>query len=216
MTKRFIASLLKVTGWVTAFVFLSVVAQERAVEGPPAAISVCTKTNLNNSDKSPAIPSKAAEQKQQTKPLPATPIQEILKMLDAGVSKEVIKGYVESAPMNYNASAADIISLKQHGIPDDITLALLKRGTESRLQNSQATEVQPAPVSVVSRDNHFYPDPESYDYFQYYYLYPRTLASANERLGIYPAPYFSGSYGSFGPYSPRGLYFGNRRGVYAP
>jgi hypothetical protein len=31
-------------------------------------------------------------------------------------------------------------------------------------------------------------DPEGYDYFRYYYLYPRTLASANERL--YSSPTF--------------------------
>jgi hypothetical protein len=216
MTPRLMGRLLKVGAFLTASLVLSGAAQDREAEAPSDATLVGTNTNLGSPAKSATIAQKAPEQKQLSKSLPSKAIREILKMVDAGVSKEVIKAYVETAPIAYDPSAADIIALKQKGIPDDVTMALLKRSTEVRLQNPQAAADQPAPASVVSRENHFYPGPEGYDYFQYYYLYPRTLASANERLGRYPAPYFSGYYGAFGPYSPRGLYFGNRRGLYAP
>jgi len=48
-----------------------------------------------------------------------------------------------------------------------------------------------------------YLDPESYDYFQYYYLYPRTLASVNERIySSYPwvAGYPGYAYGYGAPW----------------
>ena len=45
-------------------------------------------------------------------------------------------------------------------------------------------------------------DPEGYDYFRHYYLYPRTLASANQRLwSSYPSSVYPVY--SFGCWSPR-------------
>ena len=44
-------------------------------------------------------------------------------------------------------------------------------------------------------------DPDSYHYFWYYHLYPRTLAAANQRLGNYGAPYGYG-FGYNGPFYP--------------
>jgi len=141
-------------------------------------------------------------------------VAEVLKMLDAKVSKEVIKAYIDGSTAPCNPTAADIIALKEHGATDDITTALLKRGTEVRAQAAQAAvanagAVAAAPVRL---------DPESYDYFTQYYLYPRTLASVNQRLGIYPAPYPYGGYGGYYPAMPFGPYYGNFgfRGSFQP
>ena len=122
-------------------------------------------------------------------------------MLDAGVSKEVVKAYVESAPLSSQPTPSDMIALKEDGVGDDITLALLKRSSELAQQRprpqSQATAAEPPQAA-----NRFNLDPESYEYFQYYYLYPRTLAHAYDRLGYYSAPHFPGYYGPPGPFLP--------------
>ena len=147
-----------------------------------------------------------------------TGVDEILKMLQAGVSKEVMKTYIETAPVASPLSAADIVTLKEHGVPDDLTMALMKRGAELAAQATQAGASNAAPAKVSGttsldalvaalRSGQFNAgrlDPEGYDYFRYYYLYPRTLASANERLFSSPSsPAFPGY--SFGYYPPWGF-----------
>ncbi len=137
-------------------------------------------------------------------------VQEILRMLDAGVSKEVVKTYVQSAPASSQPSPSDMIALKEHAVPDEITVALLKRSAELAQQGQRPSQSQ---VGVVSAPpdragNPFYLDPESYEYFQYYYLYPRTLANAYDRLGYYPWSYNPGYYGPVPPY------YRFRRGFY--
>ncbi len=130
-------------------------------------------------------------------------IDEILKMARAGVSKEVIKTFIENSPIAYNPSAADIIALKDQAVPDELTTALLKRGAQLRaqaLQTHQANAVAPGYPNGGPRYGGF--DPESYDFWWYHYAYPRALGDANQRMF---APYstFSGfpfsSYGYYGP-----------------
>lgn len=154
-------------------------------------------------------PAPTPERKRLARPSTSAAIQEILRMLDAGVSKEVVKAYVESASIASKPTAADMIALKQRGVPDEITVALLKRSAQLsppfRGENSQ-----PMPnVVVLTRSaadsaNPAYLDPESYEYFQYYYLYPRTLASAYDRLGLYP---WVGSWSYYPGYYAHGSYF---------
>jgi hypothetical protein len=147
-----------------------------------------------------------------------TGVDEILKMLQAGVSKEVMKAYIETAQVASPLSAADIVTLKEHSLPDDLTVALIKRGAELTAQVNQAGASDAAPAKVSGstslealvaalRSGQFNAgrlDPEGYDYFRYYYLYPRTLASANERLFSSPSsPAFPGY--SFGYYPPWGF-----------
>lgn len=150
-----------------------------------------------------------------------TGVDEILKMVQAGVSKDVMKEYVETAQVASHLSAADILTLKEHGVPDDLTVALLKRGAELAAQagGAGASNVVPARVSGTAsldalvtalRSGQLNPghlDPEGYDYFRYYYLYPRTLAAANERLFSSPSfpvcPGYSPGYWSPWAFRPR-------------
>ena len=140
-------------------------------------------------------------------------IEEILKMVNARVSPDVIKAYVESASVACNPTATDIVALKAHGVSDDITTALLKRSAEGRAQLSQrdadtATRPNPSPAvksSAAAYARSYALDPESYEYFQYYYLHPRTLASVYQRL----SPYYPRSYG-YNPPLPYGPYFPGR------
>lgn len=145
--------------------------------------------------------------------------EEILKMLQAGVSKDVMKAYIETAPATFPLSATDLVTLKEHGVPDELTVALIKRGAELTAQANQAGASNATPVKVSGtmslnellaafrsgRLNSGYLDPEGYDYFRYYYLYPRTLASANQRL--FSSPTFP-EYPAWSPgyYSPWALH----------
>jgi hypothetical protein len=146
-------------------------------------------------------------------------VGEILKMLQAGVSKDVIKAYIESATVAPRLSATDLVALKEHAVPDELTMALMKRGAELAAQAKPIgpTTEGPATAKVSGtmslnelaallrsgQLNSGRLDPESYDYFQFYYLHPRTLAWANAQLysGYPPFPWYgpSRSFGAFGP-----------------
>jgi hypothetical protein len=113
-------------------------------------------------------------------------------MMDAGVSKDVIKAYVESTRLDFSPTATDLIALKEHAVPDDITMALLKRSGETQPQKAQ-----PSQRVAISANSDFGPlDPESYSYFQRYYLFPRTLAFLYGQLGGYYPQGFPGHYPS--------------------
>ncbi len=147
-------------------------------------------------------------------------VEEILKMVAVNVSPEVIKMYIENAPMACPPTAADIMALKEHAVTDDITTALVKRGAEARMQarkteaEAAATRVSPPPPNpnpAVAAHPDRQPvhtlDPESYDYFNYYYLQPRTLASVYQRLSPYYPPSSRGYYRPppYSPYLPAGV-----------
>jgi hypothetical protein len=152
-----------------------------------------------NADPKPAVQSKKAHESD-----PNECIADLLKMLDAGVSKDVIRTFIESSPNVCYPTATEIISLKQRGLPDDLTTVLIKRGAELRTQAVNSLPAQATAASVVvpareaTRNRSGQLDPESYEYFQYYYLQPRALASAYQRMGYYGYPYNSGLYSPYG------------------
>ena len=203
-----------VAGVLVALQGLSTPAQNGQTSTPSPLESAIPQSASGGSDK-PATAQ--AGQNQNSEPRAKTPTQypasvdEILKMVQAGVSREVMKSYIETTPVAPHLSAADIVTLKEHGVPDEIMVALMKRGAELAAQAKPvgASAEVPARVSgtislnelaAVLRSSQLNPgqlDPEGYDYFRYYYLFPRTLASANERiLSSYPA------FPAYGPCSP--------------
>lgn len=132
-------------------------------------------------------------------------VDEILKMVKAGISSEVIRTYIESSPVAYSPTAADIISLKKDEVPDELTTAMMKRGAALKAQVSQAVTPNPPGSAHPGGSRRQYGlDPEGYDYFHYCYLYPRTLAAANQ--SFYTPGAFSPGFGTYG-YGP---------GYYAP
>jgi hypothetical protein len=186
---------------------------------PAAAQDTQTASNTATATAASVAPAKTVVQKvDKTAPEPG--VSDVLKMLDAGVSKDVLKAYVENSTVAYNLTSADIIALKEHGVTDDITVILLKRSAESRAQVAQAASNPNSstnvPVRVVRYMNSANVDPESEDYFQYYYLYPRTLAYSYQTLG-YPFGPYNYSYSTYGPYSYGPYGYGPRFGpAYGP
>lgn len=117
---------------------------------------------------------------------------EVLKLAAAGVSPEVIRSYIESAASVSAPSAADLIALKEHQVPDEVTVALLKRSAEMRGQTTISAATLARVLGSGRAVNGGFTggiDPESYAYFQHYYLYPRTLSWVYDQLGYYRYPY---------------------------
>ena len=165
--------------------------------------AVAPEVKPGDSPKSAAAPANHDEGKTEANGIVdkhSTGVDEVLKMMKAGVSTEVIKTYIENSEIAYNLSGADIIALKEHAVPDELATAMVKRGAALRGQGAQAGNLT---LAAIGNNRSYRPlDPESYDYFQYYYLYPRTLASANQRLYSVNPPSFGYrpySYGFYGP-----------------
>jgi hypothetical protein len=154
-----------------------------------------------------AAQGKAEDRKSESSPGTGTKysagVNEILNMLQAGVSADVVKSYIENSPVAYELSAADLIALKKRAVPDELTMAMIKRGAALRMQVQQAVHLAATRRANARTNGRAHGlDPESYDYFHYYYLYPRTLAAANQRFySADPASPVLGPYGN-GLYGP--------------
>ncbi len=205
MKRQFMAGMM-----IGALLLVSARAGETQVVAPENVQRVSVNTNHA------AVRADAGESKRNTgHPGKYSPgVEKILTMMKAGVSTEVIKVYIESSPVAYNLTPADLIALKKRGVPDELTAALLRRGATLRAQAAQRPNPRPAARIYLRRQPYSGGlDPESYQYFQYYYLYPRTLAAANQRLltpyAHYPglAPYPYGAYGAlaFRQFAPPGF-----------
>ncbi len=130
-------------------------------------------------------------------------VSDVLKMVQAKVDPEVIKTYVKNSPIAYNPSATEVISLKEHGVSDDIVTALMQRGGELRAQAARTAQAAPAPAAPPAYPgaaNPYAPAPaydygtapyypeNGYDYGAYPYAYP------------YAYPGYSYPYYSYWPY----------------
>jgi len=160
-------------------ILLRATAQDAQKEPAAPAVTMAVEAGQTDAPKTAGAASKPRDLKPGQDAKYSAGVDEILNMVQAGVSAEVIKAYIENSPVAYNLSATDIIALKEHSVPDELTTALMRRGATLRMQvrQSQTPAVPPPPTRRYYRL-----DPESYDYFQYYYLYPRTLAAANQRF----------------------------------
>jgi len=147
------------------------------------------KTHATSSDSSQpsASPLNPPQSSHETAAPAPDGMPEMFKMVDAGLSKEVIKAFIERAPFPFDPTPTDLIALKQRGVSDEIALALLKHEPAASPGGGKTSTAELAPSN--KRVVLVYIDPEGYDYFQHYYLYPRTLAAANARLGWYQTPF---------------------------
>ncbi len=124
-------------------------------------------------------------------------IDAILQMVEGGVSTNVIKSYVESSLIPFDPTPADLLALKKHGVSDEITEAIIKRGVQLREQFQQARAATPPPTLPLPSAGF---DPEGYDFWWYHYAYPRTLASIDQRMASFASPY---AYWDYHPFALR-------------
>src|SRR5206468_8567330 len=74
----------------------------------------------------------------------STGITDILKMIDAKVDVEVIKAYIKNSLVAYNPASAEIIALKERGVPNEVLTVLIQRGGELRAQQPAQPPRAPA------------------------------------------------------------------------
>jgi hypothetical protein len=132
----------------------------------------------------------------------------VLKMADAGVSTPVIKTYVEGLLSTDPLTGADIIALKKHNVADEVVTTLLKQGAKTQALKAQLKNEAVARALAARNARFGGMDPESYEYFQYNYLRPRTLASAYRGLYRGFSPYY-GPWGSYPYYGSPGFGYRN-------
>ena len=70
-------------------------------------------------------------------------VSDVLRLLDAGVSEEIINAYVRNAPVAYALNASEIIALKDREVPSAVVLSMLARGGELRARAMQQVAATP-------------------------------------------------------------------------
>ncbi len=176
--------------------------QDKAVSAAPSEANTVTNAPTTNSttsgDKSQSG-QRAPEESVKLSPA----AEHVVKLMQAGVSKPVIEAYIEQAPVTRPLSAADLIALKEREVPDDLTVALLKRAAAASASQQAVATSGPKPrrQSVAGAL-----DPESYEFWWYHYAYPRALAAANETLLSPYRTFYQSPGGFYGYYPP--LVFG--------
>lgn len=134
-----------------------------------------------------------AEEPAASKPPPrhqlAAGFEEIVAMSEAGVSKELLVQFVESAAHIARPTGADIIAMKARGLPDEVIVTMMHRhAAQTRAAQARQTVAAPAIVRQLSTDGKL--DPESYEFFWYHHAYPRALASSYQTLAPYSPSYY--------------------------
>lgn len=128
----------------------------------------------------------AADAPPKKKPTVSPGIAEILKMAEAGIAADVMKSFVEGSSVKYSITANDVIVMKERGVADEVTAAVLQRVNEERKKTASIKRqppVMPRIVQQFSTPGRL--DPESYEFFLMHHLYPRTLSSSYSRLAPY-------------------------------
>ncbi len=174
-------------------------AQETKAPAPKAQPRAATKT-------ANPVAAGLQEKKPEAKPgvtatntSPSPIVKELLKLADAGVSKDVMKGYLQGSAIAYEPKADDLVALKQRGVADDVTTALLKRAIETRKQaDAQSSPAMPDIVRRSTTGGQI--DPESYDFWYLHYAYPRALSYSYKTLAPYQ-PHYPGKGNRYNPMS---------------
>jgi hypothetical protein len=142
-------------------------------------------------------------------------VADILKMVDAGVSPDVVKAYVKTSPIAYNLSASEIIALKDRGVSQEIIASVIQHGGELRAQSIWAEQraasvaAQPATQGAVTS---YATAPAYYDYSQIAYpayadVYPVSSYGCYSYGGGWPY-YWPSSWSGGYPYCAPSCYSG--------
>jgi hypothetical protein len=144
------------------------------------------------------------------RPMAQGPVNDVLRMLDAGVDGTVVREYIRTSPVPFNLNATEIIAMKDKGIPSDIITGMLQRSGELRGTSTGAPvapssgESAAAPSYAAGGVPMVNQEPLDQPPYPYYpdayplYTYPAYSYSAWYGCG-YPWPYFW-PYFSFGFY----------------
>ena len=78
--------------------------------------------------------------------------EDILKLVKAGMSEEVILSSISSKPGKFSVNTDDLIALKQGGVPDKVIAAMVAKGASTTPGVSLAAPVTPVTNELVLHD----------------------------------------------------------------
>ena len=79
----------------------------------------------------------------------SSPLAQVIKLMQAGVSEEIIKNYVNNSGSTFNLDSDKIIYLKDIGLPDDIVTAMMQRDQVLQQQMAASTYQPPPPAPAT-------------------------------------------------------------------
>ncbi len=83
--------------------------------------------------------------------LPASPLAQVIRLMQAGVNEGVIMTFVTNSTSTFNLNLDKIIYLKDIGLPDEIVTAMMQRDQQLQQQMTATTyppPAQPAPATT--------------------------------------------------------------------
>lgn len=104
---------------------------------PPSALPDTDSMAALDVPTSPALPSNI---------YPTSPLAQVIKLMQAGVSDDVIKNYVNNSTSTFNLDSDKIIYLRDIGLPDDVVTAMMQRDQVLQQQMAAAAYQPPAPA----------------------------------------------------------------------
>jgi hypothetical protein len=110
-------------------------------------------------------------------------LDEIAKMIEAGVDPEVVQAFIESSTIAYAPTAEDIVHLRELGAPSPVVAALIRHGGKLRergIQESRAVQAQLSQPSTpaVACATTVAPQPAAVNYNTFNYAYPTVAYPA--------------------------------------
>jgi hypothetical protein len=99
--------------------------------------------------------------------LPSSPLAEVIKLTQAGISEDVITAYVNNSTSLFNLNSDQIIYLKDIGVPDAVVQAMIQRDQVLQSQITSRPQPAPAPDTTVVATTDVAPPPTvvTVDYF---------------------------------------------------
>ena len=126
-------------------------------------------------------------------------LDDVVKMVQSGVTTDVILTYVENSTVAYYTTAEDIVQLHELGVPSQITAAMIRHGGKLRAEQAKAAKavaVAPAATYTSASSQAVQPASVTYNYSYPAYPYYPAYSYAYPAYSYYTYPSFYFSYSS--------------------
>ena len=112
--------------------------------------------SISSSEAAESSPFPSSATNQNVRRLTSTPVllspslAQIVRMVRARLDPDVIRAYIKSSNVSYNPSAAEIVTLNQLGIPQELVTAILERDGELRTRRASQTRRTLEPADIAA------------------------------------------------------------------
>jgi hypothetical protein len=138
--------------------------------------------------------------------VPALPYgaSEVMKMYQAGISKDVIIGYINNSSLPFHLSADAIVSLQTLGVPQEVVKAMIQRDGQMQQQQAMQQQYQQQQLAAAVAA----PNGAVVAQSPAQVVMPTTPAPAVTVIGGSDYPYYDYGYPDYYGYGYGGAYYG--------